>query len=118
MNVFKRGMIFVTFFGCCFGMALMAAALGTEFWFQADAVQKDKTTNFTEFRSEAHGKLNFGLFRGDKLLNWGIGDRASKFKGKSRRVLKYLGLITRRYRAYIGASRATKTIRGESTLNH
>ncbi|KAL7635423.1 UNVERIFIED_CONTAM: hypothetical protein RMT77_014492 [Armadillidium vulgare] len=79
MNIFKRGMVFVTFFGCCFAMSLMAASLGTQFWFQADAVQKDSTTNFTRIRPEASGTIHFGLFKGQKNLNWGIGERLNKF---------------------------------------
>uniref|UniRef100_A0A2P2HWR9 Clarin-2-like n=1 Tax=Hirondellea gigas TaxID=1518452 RepID=A0A2P2HWR9_9CRUS len=40
MNIFKRSMVFVTFFGCCFCLALLAASLGTRYWFVASCRQR------------------------------------------------------------------------------
>ena len=82
MNIFKRGMIFVTFFGCCFAISLMAAALGTKYWFEADAKQRS-SQNDIQFRPNSTGHINFGLFLGRKSLNVGFGERIHKVTGKS-----------------------------------
>lgn len=68
MNVFKRGMIFVTFFGSCFAMVLLVASLGTKQWVNARA---KRTTN----PQESEGKIQFGLFEGKKELNVAYGWR-------------------------------------------
>ncbi|XP_069687992.1 clarin-3-like [Periplaneta americana] len=68
MNLFKRGMIFVTFFGSCLGIALLVAALGTKFWIVASA---RRATN----PEVSDGRINFGLFEGKKELNVAYGWR-------------------------------------------
>lgn len=83
MSILKRGMIFITFFGCCFAIALVAAAMGTKFWLESDAIQRrinpDKTL---EVRPNSTGHVNFGLFKGRKSLNVGFGTRVHHFDGE------------------------------------
>ncbi|KRT80234.1 hypothetical protein AMK59_6568 [Oryctes borbonicus] len=67
-SIFKRGMIFVTFFGSCFAIALLVASLGTKHWVNASA---KRTTN----PEESDGKVHFGLFDGKKELNVAYGWR-------------------------------------------
>lgn len=85
MSILKRGMIFITFFGCCFAIALAAAAMGTKFWLESDAIQRrinpDKTL---EVRPNSTGHVNFGLFKGRKSLNVGFGTRVHPFDGEYR----------------------------------
>ena len=69
MNVFKRGMIFVTFFGSCFAIVLLVASLGTKQWVSARA---KRTTN----PHGSDGKIQFGLFEGKKELNVAYGWRS------------------------------------------
>lgn len=99
-------MVFVTFFGCCFSLALLAAALGTRYWFVSSCRQrinpiansisqvnrKTLPSNTTEvvytededgdsaYRPNSTGFINFGLFQGDKGLNVGFGERISQFE--------------------------------------
>ncbi|XP_066994832.1 clarin-3 [Anabrus simplex] len=68
MNLFKRGMIFVTFFGSCLTIALIVAAMGTKFWIVARARRLSNP-------EESNGKINFGLFKGKKELNVAYGWR-------------------------------------------
>nr|XP_022918203.1 uncharacterized protein LOC111427336 [Onthophagus taurus] len=68
MTMFKRAMIFVTFFGSCFAIALLVASLGTKQW--VNAVAK-RTIN----PEESQGRINFGLFDGKKDLNVAYGWR-------------------------------------------
>ena len=75
-------MLFVTFFGCCFAIALMTAALGTKHWFEADAKQRSLSKkNDFEFRPNSTGHIHFGLFLGKKSLNVGFGERIHKVSG-------------------------------------
>lgn len=75
MNLFKRGMIFVTFFGSCVSIALLVASLGSKYWVNAAA---KRTTN----PEESDGKINFGLFQGRKELNVAYGWRVYDVDGK------------------------------------
>jgi hypothetical protein len=68
MNLFKRGMIFVTFFGSCLGIGLLVAALGTKFWIVARARRVSNP-------EESDGRIHFGLFEGKKELNVAYGWR-------------------------------------------
>lgn len=69
-------MIFVTFFGCCFGIALMAAGLSTKWWFEAEAqLLRANAEGLMEKRPNSSGHVNFGLFKGRKALNFGYGVR-------------------------------------------
>lgn len=72
MNFYKHGMIFATFLGSCLCIGLLAAALGTKYWTISSAV------NLKSPKSD--GKIHFGLFRGEKNLNVGIGWRAQRFE--------------------------------------
>ncbi|CAH0554401.1 unnamed protein product [Brassicogethes aeneus] len=68
MNLFKRGMIFMTFFVSCIAMALLVASLGTKHWVNAKAKRLKNPM-------ESDGKINFGLFDGKKELNVAYGWR-------------------------------------------
>lgn len=73
-------MVFITFFGCCFAIALMAAAMSTRFWLEAEAVQQRVgPDNTLEVRPNSTGHVNFGLFKGRKSLNVGFGTRLHSF---------------------------------------
>jgi len=69
MNNFKRrGLIFVTFFGSCLAISLLAAALGTKYWVTAQCKR-------TENSEKSNGTVNFGLFEYEAHLNYGVGER-------------------------------------------
>lgn len=76
MNVFRRGMIFLTFIGSCFAIALLVASLGTKQWVNARA---KRTSN----PHESDGKIQFGLFDGKKELNVAYGWRTYDINGKN-----------------------------------
>ncbi|KOB65282.1 Clarin-3 [Operophtera brumata] len=65
LNLFKRSMIFATFFGSCLCIALIVASLGTTHWIDARA---RRTSN----PEESEGRISFGLFEGHKELNYGL----------------------------------------------
>lgn len=76
-------MVFITFFGCCFGISLMAAAMSTKFWLEAEAVQRRTNQDQSlEVRPNSTGHVNFGLFKGRKALNVGFGMRLHTFGGE------------------------------------
>lgn len=75
MNYFKRGMIFVTFFGSLISIALLVASLGTKYWVNAAA---KRSTN----PHESDGKIHFGLFDGKKELNVAYGWRTYEVDGR------------------------------------
>jgi len=75
MNFKKRCLIFVTFFGSCLAIALLAASLGTKYWVQATCYRNSTQ----ESRIKSNGTVHFGLFEGTKVLNVGLGDRETEF---------------------------------------
>lgn len=75
MNVFKRGMVFVTFFVACISMALLVASLGTKHWVNAKAKRMKNPL-------ESDGKIHFGIFNGKKDLNVAYGWRSYDIDGK------------------------------------
>ena len=78
MSLFKKGLIFASFLGCCIAMALEAAAMATKSWVVSEARRRfDNGT--LDFASD--GKVNFGLFKGAKALNYGYGTRVSVIDG-------------------------------------
>jgi len=72
MNFKKRSLIFMTFFGSCLAISLLAASLGTRVWVTADC---KRTTNAS---AKSNGTVNFGLFEYEANLNWGLGDRPTR----------------------------------------
>ncbi|XP_049880865.1 uncharacterized protein LOC126377210 [Pectinophora gossypiella] len=76
LNLFKRSMIFATFFGSCLCIALIVASLGTTHWIDARA---RRTSN----PLESEGRISFGLFEGHKELNFGYGWRNHEFSVKA-----------------------------------
>ncbi|CAH0697173.1 unnamed protein product [Spodoptera exigua] len=76
LNLFKRSMIFATFFGSCLCIALIVASLGTTHWIDARA---RKTSNLLE----SEGRISFGLFEGRKELNPAYGWRIYDFSVKA-----------------------------------
>lgn len=75
MSVHTRGFIFLTFLGSCVSIILLAAAFGTKYWTVAHAKNTHNPT-------KASGKINFGLFEGEKSLNIGYGLRTYHINGK------------------------------------
>ncbi|XP_025834385.1 uncharacterized protein LOC112905695 [Agrilus planipennis] len=69
MSFVKRGLIFFTFFGAVFAIALLVASVVTEQWVVAKAKRNTK---------ESEGKIQFGLFHGKKELNVGYGWRTDE----------------------------------------
>ncbi|CAG7829548.1 unnamed protein product [Allacma fusca] len=68
---FRRGMTFVSFLTCCAALALLLAALSTQYWIVGRAhrtIQSPKP-NYSD------GHIHFGLFYGRKNLNVGYGWR-------------------------------------------
>ncbi|XP_071532782.1 uncharacterized protein [Panulirus ornatus] len=55
----RRKYVFSTFVLCCLGASLMAAALATENWFEA---------NCHSNLANSHGHVNFGLFEGESYI--------------------------------------------------
>ncbi|XP_028156288.1 uncharacterized protein LOC135083903 [Ostrinia nubilalis] len=76
LNLFRRSMIFATFFGACLCIALIVASLGTTHWIDARA---RRTSN----PLESEGRISFGLFEGHKELNFGYGWRNHDFSVKA-----------------------------------
>lgn len=76
LNLFKRSMIFATFFGSCLCIALIVASLGTTHWIDSRA---RRTSNPVE----SEGRISFGLFEGHKELNFGYGWRNHDFSVKA-----------------------------------
>lgn len=76
MSLFKRGMIFATFFGSCLALALLVTSLGTKHWVSARA---RRTIN----PIESDGKVYYGLFEGKKDLNVAYGWRSYDIDGKT-----------------------------------
>ncbi|XP_038219518.1 uncharacterized protein LOC119837819 [Zerene cesonia] len=76
LNLFKRSMIFATFFGSCLCIALIVASLGTQHWVDATARRLSNPT-------ESMGRISFGLFEGHKELNFGYRSRNVDFSIKS-----------------------------------
>lgn len=79
MNLFKKGMIFSTFFLSCLSIALLVASLGTTQWLTAYA---KRTSN----PHESDGRVNFGLFHGKKELNVAYGWRTYEIDGEFNNV--------------------------------
>ncbi|KAF7282245.1 uncharacterized protein LOC143200086 isoform X1 [Rhynchophorus ferrugineus] len=67
-GLFKRGLIFCTFFVACAAAALLLAGLGTKYWIQASAKRAKNPL-------ESDGRIHFGLFEGRKELNVAYGWR-------------------------------------------
>ncbi|XP_013165422.1 PREDICTED: uncharacterized protein LOC106128851 [Papilio xuthus] len=72
LNLFKRSMIFATFFGSCLCIALIVGSLGTTHWVDAKAKRAPNPL-------ESEGQISFGLFEGHKALNAGVGRRYYDF---------------------------------------
>jgi hypothetical protein len=77
MNLWKRGMVFVTFLGSCLALGLLVAALTTRQWVTARAV---RTSN----PNESQGRVALGLFHGRKELNVAYGWRSYDVNGESK----------------------------------
>lgn len=80
LNLFKRSMIFATFFGACLCIALIVGSLGTTRWVEA---RPRRTSN----PLESTGHLNFGLFEGRKELNPKYGVRTFNISGETVNLL-------------------------------
>ncbi|XP_053696997.1 uncharacterized protein LOC128744193 [Sabethes cyaneus] len=67
MSLKTRGIVFATFFGSCLIVGFLVAALTTDNWVQSSAKRYNST--------ESQGRINFGLFSGQKHLNVAYGWR-------------------------------------------
>lgn len=79
MNLYRHGMIFGTFLGSCLCIGLLAAALGTRYWIVSNALRPNY--------SKSGGRIFFGLFEGEKNLNFGFGLRSEPIDGKLNTVI-------------------------------
>lgn len=61
-------MIFITFFGNCLAISLLAASLGTKYWITAQCKRLENA-------EKSDGNVNFGLFEYEANLNYGAGER-------------------------------------------
>jgi hypothetical protein len=71
MRLNEKALIFLTFLFTCGALALLIGSLVTEYWVTAKAVRA------SNLKSEGH--INFGLFKGTKILNHGFGERVYEF---------------------------------------
>jgi len=62
----EKAVIFVTFLSSCLAVALLAGAMGTDHWVVARATRNNTASS---------GRVNAGLFRGTRRLNYGFGVR-------------------------------------------
>ncbi|XP_067618606.1 clarin-2 [Eurosta solidaginis] len=69
MSMRTRALVFSTFFGSCIAIGLLLVSLTTNHWVRA----YPKRLNYTN----SSGDINFGLFYGNKALNYGVGVRSS-----------------------------------------
>ncbi|XP_023945141.1 uncharacterized protein LOC112050960 [Bicyclus anynana] len=85
LNLFKRSMIFATFFGSCLCIALIVASLGTTHWVDARArwLSSNPSKPPTNYDRTREGRINFGLFEGHKELHLGYGSRHSDLSVKA-----------------------------------
>lgn len=89
-NVIKRkgmGILSAIF---AFGAIIMiAAALSTQYWVNADLVYKTVSTgNQSTQETNDGGQKHFGLFSGSTTTNVGLGNRARDFKGNTCSMLE------------------------------
>ena len=82
LNLFKRSMIFATFFGSCLCIALIVASLGTTHWVDARA----RILSYPK----SEGRISFGLFEGHKMLNHSFGWRYHVFSSKLIILIMYI----------------------------
>ena len=61
-------MIFITFFGNCLAISLLAASLGTKYWITAQCKRLENA-------EKSDGNVNMGLFEYEANLNYGAGER-------------------------------------------
>ena len=67
MAVSERVIVFGTFLMSCAAIALLAGSLGSHHWVVASAKREQS--------EKSVGKINFGLFWGQRRLNHGFGER-------------------------------------------
>jgi len=68
MTIRTRALIFSTFFGSCIAIGLLLVSLTTNHWVRAYPRRRNST--------DSKGEVNFGLFYGNKDLNYGFGTRS------------------------------------------
>ncbi|XP_076372091.1 clarin-2-like [Tachypleus tridentatus] len=80
MDLVKRALTFLTFFVCCISLAFLAASFATQSWIEAEPIRTGIKLNSTSSYGEDKkfvGTINFGLFKGEKVLDYGLGPRKS-----------------------------------------
>ncbi|XP_013783839.1 clarin-2-like [Limulus polyphemus] len=81
MDIVKRALTFLTFFVCCTSLAFLAASFATQSWIEAEPIRTGFNLNSTSLEGDDKkfvGKINFGLFKGEKILDYGFGPRKSQ----------------------------------------
>lgn len=81
----------VTFILSTASVGLLSAALGTDYWLVArpvrlvDEATKENARNVTggDLNTKFQGYIHFGLFRGSKELDHGLGPRREQIKGSN-----------------------------------
>ncbi|XP_018786675.1 PREDICTED: uncharacterized protein LOC108967600 [Bactrocera latifrons] len=69
MSIRTRALVFSTFFGSCIAIGLLLVSLTTNHWVRAYPKRLNST--------DSKGDINFGLFYGNKDLNYGFGVRTT-----------------------------------------
>lgn len=86
----KRFLYLLTFLLSMIAVGLVAAALGTDYWIVARPVRVvgeniiggAKNVTGGELKTKFQGYINFGLFRGYKELDHGLGVRKGEIKSE------------------------------------
>lgn len=82
-NVIKRkGMGILSAFFAFGAIIMIAVALSTEHWVNANLILKTTTTGNQSSQQPTDGGIkHFGLFTGSTTKNFGLGNRPREFKG-------------------------------------
>jgi hypothetical protein len=74
----QRTLIIFTFFLALIGITLIVVSLATDNWVESNPqTLKNKTSGSESQKSD----VNFGLFKGYRILNYGFGQRKSGLSG-------------------------------------
>lgn len=101
MSIRTRALVFSTFFGSCIAIGLLLVSLTTNHWVRAYPKRINSTVSTSKlphfqcndikylytnlyiafFCQDSKGDINFGLFYGNKDLNYGFGVRTTPIIG-------------------------------------
>ena len=104
----RRLFIFLTFVLSCVAVALLSAAVGTDYWIvsrlkdlNSDTEREGLLSNETARaakqiymqRNRPGGLIHFGLFHGFVRHNKGLGDRQAELQSKLELFARYLSIV-------------------------